>query len=65
MIMKQAEIKELSTEDLQTKFGELKKTYTDLQMAHAIQPLDNPLQLRAVRRSVARMATALTKRGVQ
>ncbi|NQY28761.1 MAG: 50S ribosomal protein L29 [Flavobacteriaceae bacterium] len=63
--MKQSEIKELSTGDLQTKFAELKKSYTELKFAHAIQPLDNPLQIRTVRRSVARVATELTKRGLQ
>ncbi|MGB0973964.1 MAG: 50S ribosomal protein L29 [Flavobacteriaceae bacterium] len=62
--MKQSEIKELSTVELQGKLEELKKSYTELQMAHAIQPLDNPLQLRAVRRSVARVATELTKRAI-
>jgi large subunit ribosomal protein L29 len=65
MIMKQSEIKELSTVDLQAKLVELNKSYTELKFAHAIQPLDNPLQIRTVRRSVARVATELTKRGLQ
>ncbi|MDT0558381.1 50S ribosomal protein L29 [Ichthyenterobacterium sp. W332] len=60
--MKQTEIKELSTAELQEKLGEIKKSYADLKMAHAISPLDNPIQLRAVRRTVARLATELTKR---
>jgi large subunit ribosomal protein L29 len=34
-------------------------------MAHAISPLENPIQLRQVRRSVARIATELTKRDLQ
>jgi len=63
--MKQSEIKELSTAELQEKLGETKKSYTDLKMAHAISPLENPIQLRAVRRNVARIATELTKREVQ
>ncbi len=63
--MKQSEIKDLSTAELQEKLSELRKSYTELQMAHAIQPLDNPLQLRVARRSVARMATELTKREIQ
>ncbi len=63
--MKQSEIKELSTVDLQAKLVELKKSYTELKVAHAIQPLDNPLQIRRVRRSVARLASELTKRGLQ
>ncbi len=63
--MKQSEIKELSAEDLQEKFVQLKKNYTDLKMAHAITPLENPLQLRSLRRTVARIATELTKRELQ
>ena len=60
--MKQSEIKKLSTAELQEKLGETKKSYTDLKMAHAISPLENPIQLRNVRRTVARMATDLTNR---
>lgn len=63
--MKQSEIKQLSTAELQDKLGETKKSYEDLRMAHVISPLENPIQLRNVRRSVARIATELTKREVQ
>jgi len=63
--MKQAEITKLSTAELQEKLGETKKSYVDLKMAHAISPLENPIQLRAVRRTVARLATELTKRELQ
>lgn len=60
--MKQSEIKELSAADLQEKLVSLKKSYTDLKMAHAISPLENPLELRALRKTVARVATELTNR---
>lgn len=60
--MKQSEIKELSVEELKDKKAELEKQYADLKMAHSVTPLENPLQLRSVRRTVARMATELTKR---
>jgi len=63
--MKQSEIKELSTVDLQENLSTLKKNYTDLKMAHTISPLENPIQLRALRKSVARIATELTKRDLQ
>ena len=63
--MKQSEIKELSKEELQEKLGELKKSYSDLKMAHAISPLENPIQLRSLRRSVARVATELSSRDSQ
>ncbi|ALM49851.1 50S ribosomal protein L29 [Flavobacterium sp. NRK1] len=63
--MKQSEIKDLSAAELQGKLGELKKTYADLKTAHAISPIENPLQIRTVRRSIARVATELSKRELQ
>ncbi|SEQ72606.1 LSU ribosomal protein L29P [Hyunsoonleella jejuensis] len=63
--MKQSEIKELSVAELQEKLGEVKKSYSDLKLSHAISPLENPIQLRSLRRTVARIATELTKRDQQ
>jgi large subunit ribosomal protein L29 len=63
--MKQKEIKDLSIEQLQAKLAETKKAYSDLTMTHAISPIENPLQIRTVRRTVARLATELTKRAQQ
>jgi large subunit ribosomal protein L29 len=60
--MKQSEIKEKATEELKEKVVALKKQFEDLKMAHAVTPLENPLQLRKARRTVARLATELTKR---
>lgn len=63
--MKQKEIKDLSVAELQEKLSQTKKTYSDLKMAHSISPIENPLQIRIVRRTVARLATELTKRELQ
>lgn len=63
--MKQTEIKELSVEELQVKIAEFKKQHADLKIAHSVTPLENPLQIRKVRRTVARLATELTKRELQ
>ena len=63
--MKQSEIKNLSVADLQAKLVQVKKTYNDLKMAHAISPIENPLQMRTLRRSVSRIATEITKRELQ
>ena len=63
--MKQSEIKELSVAELQEKLSEIKKSYSDLKMTHAISPLENPIQLRTIKRTVARIATELTKRELQ
>ncbi len=63
--MKQAEINESSIEKLQEKLADSQKTYADLKLAHAISPLENPIQLRFQRRAIARIKTELTKREVQ
>ena len=60
--MKQSEVKELSVAELKEELAKAKRSYVDLKMAHAITPLDNPIQLRSMRRTVARIATELTKR---
>lgn len=63
--MKQSEINNLSAAELQSKLSELKKIYADLKSAHAISPIENPLQLRNVRRSIARVNTALGNKDLQ
>ncbi|PCJ94571.1 MAG: 50S ribosomal protein L29 [Flavobacteriaceae bacterium] len=63
--MKQTEVKELSVEELKVKIAEFKKQHSDLKIAHSVTPLENPLQIRKVRRTVARLATELTKRELQ
>lgn len=63
--MKQDEIKNASVAELQEALANNQKAYTDLKMAHAISPLENPIQLRTQRRTIARIATELTKREVQ
>ncbi|NAS14209.1 50S ribosomal protein L29 [Poritiphilus flavus] len=60
--MKQSEIKELSVEELKEKIADFKKQHADLKMAHSVTPLENPLQIRQARRTVARLATELTNR---
>ncbi|POS02401.1 50S ribosomal protein L29 [Flavobacterium croceum] len=63
--MKQSEIIKLSTAELQEKLSETRRTYAELRSAHAISPIQNPLQIRFVRRAVARLATELSKRELQ
>ena len=63
--MKQSEVKELSVAELQEELGKSRKAYSDLKMAHAVSPLENPIQLRTERRKVARLATESTKREQQ
>ncbi|MUH35658.1 50S ribosomal protein L29 [Zobellia amurskyensis] len=60
--MKNKEIKELSVEELKQKLAEFKKQQANLKIAHFVTPLENPLEIRKTRRTVARLATELTNR---
>ena len=61
--MKKAEYKELSTEELQKKLAEEKEALVRMKLNHTISPLDNPSQLKAMRKNIARMNTELSLRG--
>ncbi|MBT8263187.1 MAG: 50S ribosomal protein L29 [Bacteroidia bacterium] len=63
--MKQSEINQASSAELQEKLAETRQAYSDLKMAHTISPLENPIQLRAHRKTIARIATELTNREEQ
>ena len=58
--MKKSEIEKLSLEDLQDKLAEFQKQLSDLKMNHAVSPLENPLQIKIIRKTVARLLTAIT-----
>ena len=60
--MNQNEVLKLSNEELKEQLIEQKKKYNELKMAHAVSPLENPIQLRSIRRSIARIATEITNR---
>ena len=60
--MKQQEVIKLSDEELNEQLVENKKKYSELKMAHAVSPLENPIQIKAVRKSIARIMTELNKR---
>mgnify|MGYP001354481521 CR=1 FL=1 len=57
--MKTSEIEKLSLEDLKDKLVESQKQLSDLKMNHAVTPLENPLQIKIVRKTVARLLTAI------
>ena len=60
--MNQSEVLKLSNEELKEQLVEQKMKYNELKMAHAVSPLENPIQLRSIRRSIARIATEITNR---
>ena len=56
--MKKKEKKKLSAEDMTNKKEKNKKKLNDLRMTHSISPLENPIQIRDVRRTISRLLTA-------
>ena len=60
--MKQAEIRNLSAEDIQAKLAEAKAQFSKMKLAHKISPLENPIQIRDLRKTIARLNTELTNK---
>ena len=60
--MKTKEIRELETKDLVERIEAEVVKYNQMKLNHAITPLENPSQIKAVRRDIARMKTELRQR---
>lgn len=60
--MKTREIKELNNKEIQERMDAEVQHLVRLKLNHSISPLDNPLQIKEVRRTIARFATELRQR---
>ena len=60
--MENKDIVALSTAELQEKVRGEKAILTKLKLNHAVAPIENPIKIRDTRKTVARLATELTKR---
>ena len=60
--MKIAEIRELSTQELNERVEADVTRYAQMKLNHAIPPLENPSQIKDLRRSIARMKSELRSR---
>ena len=58
-MMKANEIRKMSAAELEAKLVELKKDLFMLRMHHATNQLDNPLQIAAVKKDIARIKTII------
>ena len=63
--MKQQEITKLSDADLRGRIENLEEKLMKMKVSHAVTPIENPLQIRATRKTVARLKTELGKRLIQ
>ena len=61
-MMKAKELKNLSVEELTKKLEDLKKDLFMLRMQHATNQLDNPMQLAAVKKDIARVKTIIREK---
>ena len=55
--MKPAEIRELSVAELNQKLTDLKAELFTLRFQHAINQLENPMRIKAVKKDIARVKT--------
>ena len=56
------QVRELSVEKLEEKLQELKKDLFMLRMQHATNQLDNPMQIAAVKKDIARIKTIIREK---
>ena len=61
-VMKAKEVKELTTAELHERLDAQKAELSQMKLQHSISPLDNPLQIREVRKTIARLATEIRQR---
>ncbi|MEI8109402.1 MAG: 50S ribosomal protein L29 [Chitinophagia bacterium] len=55
-------LKDMSTADLSAKIQDDQLRLKKLEFAHAISPLENPMNIRTLRRDIARLKTELKKK---
>lgn len=55
-------LKEMSEADLKSRIEEDELRIKKLKFAHAVSPLENPMNIRSVRKDLARLKTELRKK---
>ena len=60
--MKATELRDMTTEQLNTKLGELKEELFNLRFQLAVNQLDNPHKITDVKRDIARVMTVLQEK---
>lgn len=60
--MRADKLRDMTVDELQVQLRELKEELFNLRFQHATAQLDNPLRLREVRRTIARVKTLLREK---
>ena len=59
--MKANEIKDMTVDELNSRLAELKQELFNLRFQHAVNQLENPKRLQAVKKDIARVKTFIRK----
>jgi len=62
--MKNAEIKELTTKEIQERINAEKETLIRMKLNHVVSHLDNPMKIKHSRKNIARLMTELGSRSL-
>ena len=57
--MKASEVRKLSSAELETKLGEMKKDLFQLRLQHATNQLENPIRIAELKKDIARVKTLI------
>jgi len=63
--MKKNELKEKSIEELSLELDKAKKTLKELQFKKVVSVVENPIQIRELRRQIARIKTYIHEKNLQ
>jgi large subunit ribosomal protein L29 len=63
--VKAAELQKMNVQELEKKLADLRSELFNLRFQHAINQLDNPMRLNAVKKDIARIMTVLRQRELQ
>lgn len=58
-------IRDMSVEEMETRIEELKKELFNLRFQSAINQLDNPMRLKAVKKEIAVIKTIMTEKNTE
>jgi len=63
--MKASKFRDMTSEELSTKLGDLKSELFNLRFQLATGQLDNPLKIKGIKRDIARVKTVLRERDIK
>ena len=63
--MKMSEIRKLDDADLLEQIKRMKKKYVQLKLTHQVTPLENPMEIKEMRKTIARLLTEKNARGLK